>query len=396
MSVSKQKKGTWYLNDAFKRIAFGCWGYAATDSTGKLLYAMGRGAEGQFGNCRTDISHIGFPQELPGADWTGCLVETDGSYRSMMIRKADGSYWAVGNNDHGKLGTGDGSYRSSPTQLAGNWCMVTMSHQMGSGVKCDGTMWTWGYGAHGQRGLSTPTCNYTTESCAEICQVGTCTNWTHSGGGYHSAYGIRSDNTGWGWGYNGHGELAQLVNTCCYSSPIQIPGSWCELKGGYPSMGKKVDGSYWVWGHNPHGNIGNGTASNNYCSPIAIPGIWIQMTDGRNGQQMLAGIKNDNTLWTWGLNSHGALGNNTTTPTCSPIQVPGSWKYVATGHRHTVAVKTDGTLWGWGHNTGEQRYHCSAVDFSSPIQLPGTNWVDVAGSYDGTYARKSTPLADDL
>lgn len=392
MSLSTQRKGTWFLDDAYKRIGADCWRYAGLDSGAAYLYAMGRGSEGQFGNNRTDITNRGYPQELPGNDW-GCLCGS-GNYRAIIARKSDGSWWSLGNNDYGKLGDPSGAYKSSPMQIAGCWCTISSAHQNSLGVKCDGTLWTWGYGNHGQRGLSTPTCNYTNESCNSMCQIGSATDWLCAFSSYHGAYGIKTNNTAFAWGYSGHGETG-LSNTCCYSSPVQLPGSWCEIRGQYPVIGKRTDGTWWTWGHNNHGQLGNSTTTN-YSSPIALPGAWIHLAADHHSSQMMAGIKNDNTLWTWGYNGHGGLGTCDTNPRCSPVQVPGSWKYVATGHRHTIAVKTDGTLWGWGHNTGEQRFSCHATDFSSPIQLPGTNWMDVAASYEGTWARKcGTSIAND-
>ena len=169
---------------------------------------------------------------------------------------------------------------------------------------------------------------------------------------------------------------------------MQIPGSWCEIYGTYPVIGKKTDGSSWIWGQGCYGQIGNNT-TNCYSSPIALPGTWIQFYKHSGGGTLTAGgIKSDNTLWLWGLNDHGQIPDNTTNWKSSPIQVPGTWKSVGyAGDRGIAAIKTDGTLWGWGHNT-EQRFHCSEINYSSPIQLPGTNWLEVGGgSQSGTYLR---------
>lgn len=391
MPISNQKKGTWKLEDTYKRISADCWSYASTDSGNIYLYYMGRGAEGQFGVDDVCVANIGYPQQLPGNDWE--FVNTNNTYRGHVGKKQDGSYWAVGNNDYGKFGTSDGCYRSSPTQIPGTWCFFSVGINAGAGIKEDGSLWTWGYGNHGQRGLATATCTYTNESCCIPERVGTENNWIRVNVSYYQDFGIKSDNTAWVWGYNGHGELG-VSNTSCYSSPIQLAGTWCFIEGSYPVVGKRTDGSYWIWGHNNHGQLGNNNTTN-YSSPIALPGTWIQVRSGLHNEQMAAGIKNDNTLWTWGYNGHGELGQGDTFPRSSPVQVPGSWLYVAGGHRHVVAIKCDGTLWGWGHNTSEQRYHCSAIDFCSPIQLPGTNWKAVVGSYDGTYVYKCGILLSD-
>lgn len=390
MSVSSQKKGTWVLNDTFKRLSSSCWKYAATDSTQRFLYHIGRGLEGQMGNNRTDIDGVGFPQELPGSDWS--TICYNDSYRALVAKKTDGSFWAVGKNDYGKFGIGDGNNRSSPIQIDGCWCMIYAGHETSAGIKCDGTLWTWGYGNHGQRGLSTTTCNYTNETCGVPCQVGVSTSWRYVTIG-QDAHAIKCDGTLWSWGYNGHGEAGNST-TCCYSSPIQIPGTWCEIRYGYPVIARRSDNTYWAWGHNNHGQLGDNTTANK-SSPIQIPGCWCLM-NANSFSQFVVGIKTDNSLWAWGRNDYGQLGLNDTIPRSSPVQIQGCWKYASTGHYHAVAVKTDGTLWAWGYNSGEQRYHCSSIIYSSPIQLPGTNWVETSADYEGTYMIKSTRLCDDF
>ena len=85
----------------------------------------------------------------------------------------------------------------------------------------------------------------------------------------------------------------------------------------------------------------------------------------------------------WGSNANGALGDNTTTSRSSPVQtVTGgnNWKIVACGYRNTAAVKTDGTLWAWGYNNNGQLGDSSVTSRSSPIQsiMYGTNWKEVS------------------
>ena len=394
MPVSKQKKGTFTLSDAYHRLAADCWSYGATDSEDQQMYRMGRGNHGQFGRCCTQPDQIGYPQpSAEGNDWRHRSGKNS-SVCAIVVKKADGTFWAWGSNAHNKLGMEQrgGWNRSSPSQIPGDWCDVSLGHQSGIGIKCNGTLWTWGYGNHGQAGLwcssgcqlcRHPGCTYTNQAYSCKLQVGTATNWIKAHGGYHQNFAIRSGNCAYAFGYNGHGELG-VHNTTCHSSPVQVGGSWCFIKGGYPVVGKKTDGSHWIWGHNNHGQLGNNNTSN-YCSPITLPGTWIHVTDGGQGQQAMYGIKNDNTLWAWGHNNHGRLGINNTSNKSSPVKIPGCWIYVDSGCRHVVAIRNDGTAWGWGHNTTNQRFHCSGMDFSSPIQLPGCNWNYVQGGREGTW-----------
>lgn len=406
MVVSKQKKGTFTLRQAYHRLAAECWTYGAPESDEQTMYFMGNSGHGELGNCCTVPNNVGYPSlAAPGNEWRFQQGQNTGSHHAIIGKKCDGTFWGWGNNSHNKLGQAQrgGWNRSSPSQIPGCWCDVAMSHQAALGVKCDGTLWTWGYGNHGQAGLwcssgcilnCHPGCTYSNQSYSCMLQVGTQTNWISAHGGYHQGFAIRSGNCAYAWGHNGSGELAS-GNTTCYSSPHQVPGTWCFMRGYHPVVGKRTDGSHWVWGPNNHGQLGNGN-TNNCSSPITLPGTWIVVADGGQGQQFMGGIKNDNTLWMWGHNNHGQLGQNNTTNRSSPVKVPGNWIHMSTGHRHVVAIKCDGTLWGWGHNSTNQRYHCSGVDFSSPIQLPGCNWKYVQGGWSGTWLFScGRRLADD-
>ena len=91
---------------------------------------------------------------------------------------------------------------------------------------------------------------------------------------------------------------------------------------------------------------------------------------------MQAAVKTDGTLWCWGVNDKGQLGQNDTTNRSSPIQVPGTtWSIVKTAGSAVLAKKTDNTLWAWGPNwdgqLGQNQAPGIAYGFSSPVQIPG-------------------------
>ena len=148
-------------------------------------------------------------------------------------------------------------------------------------------------------------------------------------------------------------------------------------------------GTLWVWGYNGQGQLGDGTITER-SSPVQIPGTsWNDITGG--SQHSLA-RKTDGTLWSWGYNVYGQLGDGTRTYRSSPVQIPGtSWNNVAGGSSHSLARKTDGTLWAWGVNEFGQLGDGTKTYRSSPIQIPGTSWNDIATSAYGCHhlARKS-------
>ena len=196
---------------------------------------------------------------------------------------------------------------------------------------------------------------------------------------------------GYVWGQNGLGALGQN-NTTSYSSPIQIPGAWDRIQG---NIGIKNDGTAWAWGYNASGNIGDNSRTNR-SSPIQIGTGTDWSFIGQSPAQSY-GIKTDGTLWTWGLNEKGCLGlNENDVHRSSPTQVPGTtWSSISIGDSdtfgHALATKTDGTLWSWGYNDGGALGQGNRTQYSSPVQIPGTTWSTAyyavsISSANGSYA----------
>ncbi len=103
----------------------------------------------------------------------------------------------------------------------------------------------------------------------------------------------------------------------------------------------------------------------------------------------VAVLKTDGTLWAFGYNNQGQLGDGTVVNKSSPVQVGTltTWSAVAAGGTHTTALKTDGTLWTWGQNNYGQLGDGTIVDKSSPIQVGTlTTWSTFATGYSHTIA----------
>ena len=146
------------------------------------------------------------------------------------------------------------------------------------------------------------------------------------------------------------------------------------------------EGGLWGWGFNPSGGLGDSTITNK-SSPVQT------IVGGTNWKQVISGgyhivaIKTDGSLWTWGYNAFGQLADSTTTDKSSPIETITSgynWKQVSGGLYHTSAIKTDGSLWTWGHNQYGQLGDSTISHRSSPTQTiaGGYNWKQVScGQY---------------
>jgi alpha-tubulin suppressor-like RCC1 family protein len=113
----------------------------------------------------------------------------------------------------------------------------------------------------------------------------------------------------------------------------------------------KSDGTLWTWGRNEWGQLGDGTMVNQ-SSPVQV-GSTTNWRSVAAGHEHTVAVKSDGTLWTWGRNEWGQLGDGTMVNQSIPVQVGSAtnWQSVAAGHEHTVAVKSDGTLWTWGGNS---------------------------------------------
>ena len=182
------------------------------------------------------------------------------------------------------------------------------------------------------------------------------------------------------------------------SSPVQVPGTtWSIVDGGaaWSSAGAvKTDGTLWMWGSNNVGQLGiNDTTT--YSSPKQV-GSGTDWANMKICQASVRAVKTDGTLWSWGKNNQGQLGQDNTTQYSSPVQIPGTtWSTdvdALGSHAYSAgAVKTDGTLWMWGQNTQGELGQNNRTEYSSPRQVPGTAWTSLFGQHT---AYKGIKLVD--
>ena len=155
-------------------------------------------------------------------------------------------------------------------------------------------------------------------------------------------------------------------------------------------IASKTDGTLWGWGKNEYGVLGQNNAFPAGCvsSRVQIPGTnWDEISAGHNHAKA---TKTDGTLWVWGRNRIAAfgipsLGENDRS---SPVQVPGTnWDKITSFGYSSGATKTDGTLWAWGYNTDGQLGQNNTTTYSSPIQVgSGTDWTNLHGVNKVLYA----------
>jgi alpha-tubulin suppressor-like RCC1 family protein len=245
------------------------------------------------------------------------------------------------------------------------------------------TLFSWGLNTNGQLGQ-----NNQTYYSSPVQISGT--SWSAISVSSRHSLATKTDNTLWAWGANYSGQLGQN-NITYYSSPVQIPGtSWSVIDAGSFSswqVATKTDGTLWAWGTNLLGQLGQNNTTQ-FSSPVQIPGTsWSSISGG--GQHSLA-TKTDNTLWAWGSGSTGRLGQNDTIPRSSPVQIPGTTWSSISGANHSLATKTDGTLWALGGINGAGALgQNNTTQFSSPVQIPGTTWSSISSGYSFVLATKT-------
>ena len=388
--LTRDEGVTWYA-----------WEDINYDPSDKALMAWGSNNSGIGGYNLPGQARRSSPVQVPGTNWS-TMANHGGSvlYASFGV-KTDGTLWSWGSQQEGgdilgvlgQNGPGNVSY-SSPIQIGSgtDWSITRIGYKFVAALKTDGTLWTWGKNDNGQLGV-----NNRTQYSSPVQVPGT--TWSTMGCVAETMWGIKTDGTLWSWGTNGNGRLAVNQPTSWKrSSPVQVPGTtWSIVDGGaaWSSAGAvKTDGTLWMWGSNTAGQLGQGNTTE-YSSPKQV-GSGTDWANMKISHAAVRAVKTDGTLWSWGINTHGQLGLSNKTQYSSPVQVPGTtWSTdvdALGSHTYSAgAVKTDGTLWMWGQNSTGELGQNNRTEYSSPRQIPGTAWTSLFGQHT---AYKGIKLVD--
>jgi alpha-tubulin suppressor-like RCC1 family protein len=343
------------------------------------LSAWGSNTFGQLGD-NTTTSRLS-PVSVVGG-FTDWIQVSAGGTHSLGLR-ANGTAWAWGSNNAGRLGDNTTTSRSSPVSVVGgftDWIQVSAGGSHSLGVRANGTAWAWGNNISGRLGDNT-----TATKSSPVSVVGGFTDWVQvSAGGDHSL-GVRANGTAWTWGSNPFGQLGDNTTTSRLS-PVSVVGGftdWVQVSaGGDHSLGLRTNGTAWAWGSNGNGRLGDNTVTAR-SSPVSVVGgftDWIQVSAG-NGHSL--GLRTNGTAWAWGINTSGRLGDNTTTSRLSPVSVVGGftdWIQVSAGGSHSLGVRANGSAWGWGSNVSGSLGDNTTTSRRSPVSVVGgfTDWIQVS------------------
>jgi alpha-tubulin suppressor-like RCC1 family protein len=316
-----------------------------------------------------------------GGGWSNVPVRvgSDTDWASVaagcLALKTDGSLWQCG------------GVSSPPTQIGTDqdWAAVAAGNSAVLALKTDGSRWAWGYNRLGFFGDGN-----VWNSAPLPFQVDSNEGWLSIVAGIDHAMGLRSDGSLWGWGGNNHGQLGlgPVVGTALTPQRVTEENDWeiVVTAGGRDTwdvsdgdtLALKTDGSLWAWGANWNGQLGDGSFQSTYVPvPIGSQNDWATLAASPSHT---VALKTDGSLWAWGANWAGQLGNGTWDSTNSPTRVDSDhdWVAIAAGRYHTVGLKVDGSLWVWGANgSGQLGLGLdAAVATNVPVRIgAGNDWA---------------------
>lgn len=348
---------------------------------------------------------------------------SNGSYHSFGLT-SDGRIYAWGRNTSGELGIGTTLARSNvpiAVKTTGTPMDGKVVKQVEGGgryegshsiaLASDGTVYTWGLNQYGQLGNNT---TINSRSPVAVQAAGTPmegkTIVQIAAGADHSLA-LDSDGALYAWGSNAYGQLGNGTTTNS-SVPVAVKIAGTPLAGktivqiaagANHNMVLTSDGAVYIWGWNYHGQLGNNTKTNSNTivavQTIGTPLAGKKIVKIAAGQGHSLALADDGTVYTWGRNDTGQLGNNTTTDAMLPVAVtvngtPMSNKTIveiASGARHSLAIDSSGKVYAWGHNGSGQLGNNSTVNALTPvavqapadkniIQVSGSGWLGASSS----------------
>ncbi len=328
------------------------------------------------------------------------VVQVAAGMAYALALRSGGTVWAWGSNGHGELGDGTQAERHTPVQVTG----LTGITQVAAGaffslaLRSDGTVWAWGANQNGQLGRKTVTDHEVTSA-----RVAVLNHVTKIAAGNDFALALRSDGIVFAWG---HGQRGQLGNggTADSSRPVKIAGLSGVTgisAGAEASLATENDSlsaltSVWTWGGNDYGELGDGTLAD-HRTPERVTGIPASIAGVSAGTAFAAVLGTDGSAWDWGANGIGQLGvapeNSTVTRPVNAFAAGSGITQLSAGGTHVLALKSDGTVLAWGFNQAGQLGHGPIGKTSAgPAPITGlANAAQVSAGWQSSYAIHTVP-----
>ncbi|MCL2045025.1 MAG: stalk domain-containing protein [Oscillospiraceae bacterium] len=352
------------------------------------LWVWGRNVAGEHGDGTVTIRNDAYPRiiiedhdKLIPTKVMEDVVSVAASGTHSLVIKSDGSLWAFGWNKFGQLGDGTNIDRYEPVKIMDNVVAISAGSYHSLVLKEDGSLWSFGNNAYGQLGDGTRTTyldkgywldlDYndnleTKENNDKSIPVKIMDDVVAISAGSIHNLAIKSDGSLWSWGNNEYGEIGDgsisvkdasynIVQDNARPTPVRIMEDVVFISAGYShNLAIKNDGSLWAWGDNNHGKLGDGTGYShdssgkyNRLSPVKVLDDVIYASAG--GDHSFA-IRIDGNLWAWGDYTRQTDTGGVNRAKNTPIRIMSDVAIVSAGAWHSLAVKTNGSLWSWGAN----------------------------------------------
>ena len=361
------------------------------------VWCWGDAGDGQLGD--GTMGDVNFRRLHPvqvvdgGGNLTDVKAIAAGDNHTCAL-KNDGTVWCWGDGGLGQLGNGTGggdelAQSLVPVQVLQGAGMLTGVTAIAArsrhtcALKTEGTVWCWGYDGFGQLGDGTRGAGrYETRTTpVQVVQgSGKLTGVKKIALGGQSSCALKTDGTVWCWGDDYRGQLGDGTkgnSSHLRLKPVQVvqgsgklTGVTAITAGDYHACARKSTGSVWCWGWDYYGQLGDGTRGGSgylRLKPVRVvygTGHLTGVSAITTGSVSTCAIKSGGTVWCWGSNSYGQLGDgtrgNASHMRLKPVQVVyGSGKLtgivtITAGNVHTCAEKAAGTVWCWGYDIAGQ------------------------------------------
>ena len=287
------------------------------------------------------------PPLPPNTVVEGPITAFAAANETSFVLRPDGTLWGWGNNRGSRIGGSDMAHLS-PLMILDDVISFSVLDNFGMAIRSDGSLWAWGNNTHGQLG------NGTRLPQSEPIRIMDDVAYVSAGWGHAMA--IKTDGTLWGWGRNNHGQLGNGTIEDSLE-PIRIMDDVAIVSVGvYHTVAIRGDGNLWIWGDNRYGQLGDGTLERSLLPVKAMEDV--AYVSSGSGNNMV--ITNDGILWGWGINSVGQIGDGNVgrvgdlNISTNPIRVMDDVAFISATTGLTAAIRKDGTLWMWGVNTDGQ------------------------------------------
>ena len=355
-----------------RQLAAGGFSAYALGANGEV-WAWGDDMEGQLGN-GSDNTASDVPLRVVGVRRASALAASDNTAYAL----GEGKVWAWGDDGQGQAANGRTAYSQRRPEVIGHLSGVTevaaggySAYALGEG----GTVWAWGDNSMGQLGTSLSVNGEVFPH--QMARLGGVERLI---AGESTAYALRKGGTVWAWGDDSFAELGRRLSTPASPEPLRLPrlrGVVMIAASAFTGFALARGGTVWAWGDGSFGLLGTspcGVRPRRKCLsssvPVRVSGLGHVVAIAAGGQSAYA-LGAGGTVWAWGSNAYGQLGNGTTKASTKPVRVARLRHVVsiAAGGSAGYALEADGTVWAWGDNSYGQLGNGTTVSSAVPVRV---------------------------